>query len=751
MATVLTAMLAGASVMAGSYVVVQYVQANQDQSVSVHSLTQAQMNAWTGAEMLRQFLESTPTVVASLPSSNSPATSVVLSGAQRPTDIDIALKKAPNGSDVQAVIKGTGGGTSLKSKTSATLSLYYEITAKEPPGKPDDEIHIKPIAAGHGMNILLKGDVTWKADNSADASIFSSGDIMGDAHSFKGWKSNGDRRPLDLTSLGTINVGADTAYGTVTANCDVSFSAFGSADTVKAGRNLCTKGASKITGTATANNRITASGSGWVNGTFQARVAGDPVGPICKPPGTPQNASLNIAATCDPETVNGVSLSGGATFGAVKSLGNIKISNATVSGSVQAFGSIDSDRPVNRLAGTPTIDAIPVLNDTNEAPFNAWQYIGSANYIFYFDKNGTPKVRIRNVNGLIDDVYNVTGNPLFSNLTSNLTVDATKGLWTVRQNGFSTANFVSGVVWFQGDLNIEQGTYYNTFIATGNIKTGGGDDVIFPPNFATQNARINTTGPGGGPYYPTYFDLVRLCDRIKSPKNYCKTNGDPVGNYNLQASGVGSYALMAGSFYEGSIGSDGNVTSIGRFKFGETKDYVGGNIYPSIKVPVPNSVDSSGNAFIWGYILAGNGTDTTGGPTGQGGSAFIYGRINSQGYGSKNPGQTLTYMGLGGSTVIDLTKVPASVSTTRLGDGGVGSLGSTEPVVAPLNAAPAVALAVGNAGRGTMGTANSVSVVAGVAGAPQFLSAATLQASAGTGAPANSGPVAVTIVNATFN
>lgn len=597
------------------------------------------------------------------------------------------------------------------------------------------------------MRVLLKGDVSWKANTAADATIFASGDIYGNGHSLTGYNGAGTSIPLSLTSMGTIAMTSGGSYDTVTANCDVWLSGGAAANNANAVRNLCTAGGSKVSGTATANNRITAAGSGWGNGTFQARAAGVSLGPVCQPSGTPADVSRNIASTCAAEAVNGISLSGGTTFSAAKSLADIKISNATVI-STEAVGNIDRNGAVSRGGGAPNIPAVPLVVETDDPAFNAWQYSGSANYLFYF-ASGVAKVKVRNVNGVTDGVYNVASLPaLPANL---LTANAVSGTWTIRQANVSNATFVSGVVWFDGDLYIEQGTYYNTFIATRNIRTGGGDHRIYPPNFATQNGSIDPTTPNSPPWGTPAFAYVGLCNRPNSPKNYCSGVGAPVANYNLQASGVGSYALMAGSFNGGSIDAGGNVVN-GRFTYGVSNDYVGGNVYTSITIPIPSPPggNASGAAWVWGYILAGNGADTAGGTTNVGGSSYIYGRINSQGYGTASPGQVQTFMGLGGTTVIDLTKVPASVSSTLLGDGSVGSLGRLAPGIAPINNAPVLALAIGNAGRGGMGTAKSVSVVAGVPSAPQFHSAASIQANAVPSNASISGPVTVSLVSATF-
>jgi hypothetical protein len=393
-------------------------------------------------------------------------------------------------------------------------------------------------------------------------------------------------------------------------------------------------------------------------------------------------------------------------------------------------------------APAPAIPAMLQLINSDDAAFNAWQYSGSANYVFYM-VGGTPWVYVRNVKGVSDGKITLSalkaqlsgdGRNL-SKLTTSTAADGTPE-WTIRHANASETTFVPGVAMFVGDLYVEQGKYYNTFVATRNLYTTDGNQYIFPPNYATGAASVNPGDASGN------VSMDGLCTLVHKPTNFCPADGL---HHNEAGSGMGSYALMAGSYNGGGINALGSVT-LGSFNpASPISDYVGGNIWVGKAVTTPTHTTAAGPTWAWGYVLAGNAIDTTAT------QSRIYGKILAQGFAATAPGALLGAMGLGGNTIIDLTNVPLSVRGMGLGTGEAGSSGTPAPGVAPLNAAPAVALAVGNAGRGTMGTADSMSVVAGVAGAPQFLSAATLQANAAAGAPQSSGPVAVTIVNATFN
>jgi len=582
------------------------------------------------------------------------------------------------------------------------------------------------------MKILLKGDVTVKGNDPTLRTLFASGDIYGNSHSITGYNGAGASRLISLKSRGTIAMTSGGNYDTLTANCDVRLDGGPAAATVNALRNVCTTGGSSVRGVATANNRITAGGTGysddgtgnWVtNGIFQARSDGLPVGQSCRAFGAAADAATNAAPTCPDEGVDGVRTTNWPSFASLRAFKDIDTSGGGSANSTQAGRNINGTYSGNK----PTIEEVKPLPEADDPAFNAWQYSGSANFMFYF-ANGVAKVKVRNVSGISPGVYNVGDVGQIANGT--ISYDAGARTWTVTNNNdYNTKNaayFVPGVAWFDGDLYISKGIFYNTFMATGNIKTGIGTTSIYPPNFATATGTIDPKTPNTGPWDPDRFSYSGLCARPNYPTNYCGSSGTPVANYNLIASGVGKYALMAGNFVGGGINSDGSISSVGTWTNGSR--YNGGNIYISY---------GGGTTWVWGYVLAGNGTDTAGGSPGVAGETRIYGKVNSQGYGLDNGDQEQKYMGLGRNTVIDLTKVPESIQTTLLGDGAVGSLGTTTSAY-PVSF-PASLLPPGNAGRGSMGTISAASVVAGVPGTPRFVSAASIKANTIAAAPGTAG------------
>ena len=56
-ATVLILLLVGLSLSAAVFGTAHYIRSHQQQDVAAHAQTQAQMKAWTGAELVRQYLQ----------------------------------------------------------------------------------------------------------------------------------------------------------------------------------------------------------------------------------------------------------------------------------------------------------------------------------------------------------------------------------------------------------------------------------------------------------------------------------------------------------------------------------------------------------------------------------------------------------------------------------------------------------------------------------------------------------------------
>lgn len=271
--------------------------------------------------------------------------------------------------------------------------------------------------------------------------------------------------------------------------------------------------------------------------------------------------------------------------------------------------------------------------------FDANTLRGIANYLYYRDSSNRTRVYVRGVTGIPDhtdssnpdDVqqggyYYRTANILDPNNTgwSNRTVAGyicknnnspsrddelvphclaqlgkannittflpsfDNGKWT-----FNGINHAPGVVFVDGNLDVGNGTYTNTFIVTGNINvTTAGNGGVFSLNYAGFNGVTSNGITAIGVCSNTHYTV--------KPTDFCQGS-----TYKADAlQGIGNYALLAGSCPAAgcTIGQNGKIT-----------DYIGGDI----------KVEKS----VFGVIKAGNYFTT-------GGSARIYGAISSLAQGS---------------------------------------------------------------------------------------------------------------------
>jgi hypothetical protein len=197
------------------------------------------------------------------------------------------------------------------------------------------------------------------------------------------------------------------------------------------------------------------------------------------------------------------------------------------------------------------------------------------------------------------------------------------GTWSI--NGTTMA---PGIAWFQGNLTVGSGTYYNSFIATGNITTSGSDNV-YALNFAGYSGTVSgttyaPTGVCSNSSFGTYFKTIY-------PTQFCNTTTQ---TYNASASsGIGNYAFMAGSWvgtnYPGQAG------------------YVGGN------------VTTGASSKVYGNIEAGNEFQSSG-------STTISGSVTALAQGAAVENS------MGASTTFNLTNMPSTFTMTSSAPGVSG-------------------------------------------------------------------------------
>lgn len=177
------------------------------------------------------------------------------------------------------------------------------------------------------------------------------------------------------------------------------------------------------------------------------------------------------------------------------------------------------------------------------------------------------------------------------------------GVWT--SSGISLAR---GILWFQGDLNLNGGGYMDSFIATGNIATGGSARVD-APNYAGYDAMCGNATPA---WLTLHDDTQKQDFDGLYPTNLCD-----VTKQQLIDNAIGNVALLAGGYVNDA--------------------FSGGTINLGAKT------------VINGSVMAGSTFNT-------GGDASVNGSITAA---AENPNDRSSNQ-LSGKTTIDFSKLPGT-------------------------------------------------------------------------------------------
>lgn len=286
------------------------------------------------------------------------------------------------------------------------------------------------------------------------------------------------------------------------------------------------------------------------------------------------------------------------------------------------------------MVSAVSIPTISTFNPpTNVVDVSAYQ--NDANYAFTVDSSGKIKVAIKNINGIADGTYFLGKYKIsytdyydyyctaidasgyctapaiptkriidgFSPQNEALTYSA--GTWNLTGVGMAP-----GVVWFSGNLSLGCGTYYDAFLATGNITVlGCGESKAYALNWGGLNPVCKSTANSGMSAPSSAFTGLW-------PTQLCGSSGNT-----YTPSALGNVSYMSGSYSGGS--------------------YVGGNI------------TTLGGSSTFGTILAGNQFNTSG-------NTSVTGSIVSSGSG------TSTANSMGGTTNITQVTAPSTFSSTTI-------------------------------------------------------------------------------------
>ncbi len=410
-ATVLTMLLMGLGMAAAAIGVAMQLRGTQAQAMTLNAQTRAQMKAWTGTEVVRQF-------VATLDSAqrNALVTAAQAGGATLAfgtlQGIEATVLPASGASELHVAVTGVAAEGTRAEATSTVLAVFAMDAGGAGGGGP-------PVVLNFNRNLKLGGSITVLKDASSTTAfeINVNGDLSTGGNSITGVDT--------IRSTGTINIGSGSSFGLLHANCDVVLSGSVKAVTVKARRHYCASGTAAASGEATANGSIKVAGGYSANGTLQAL---DDVQGVesCQASGTAASSTSTVAATCAAPTVLGVDLTaGGSGAGTVRTAGHVRLDSGRI-GTLAAGGNlhVNSSGTVDAssIGGTltkptwnhgvqvslggsePALAAVTAVSMPSPV-FDAYEHEGAAHYAFRIDAAGFRTVTVSHVSGVADGTY----------------------------------------------------------------------------------------------------------------------------------------------------------------------------------------------------------------------------------------------------------------------------------------------------------------------------------------------------------
>lgn len=301
----------------------------------------------------------------------------------------------------------------------------------------------------------------------------------------------------------------------------------------------------------------------------------------------------------------------------------------------------------------------------------------SANYVFDIEAGtGYKRVTVKNVADITDGTYYLGNYPYVWNVPELARGNFDYLCTTVNASGVCTAptlpyktlcqgysdsntcfsytpatktwaingtTMAPGLAWFEGSLNVGNGTYVNTFASSGSITTSG-DAKVYAPNYVGYNSVCSQTSGAPGNVrgsrlsglVPSDVCNVPAVAAVAATSTTPAIPATPAVAYAAPA--IGNVALVAGGFV-GGVFQGGDIT------LGSSND-------------------------VYGGVIAGNLLKT-------GGSTVVHGAVQSAGQGSSS-NKTTTWTG---STTIDLRNTASSYTP-----GGRPCMVNCNPVAGPANA-----------------------------------------------------------------
>lgn len=672
-ATLLTILLASLGVVSASMGIVYTIRGTQDQELVVHTSAHSKLRAWDGVEVVRLYLKGlSSSALTALPVGGlsvdglTGVTAAVVSndvsGSSRRVVVNVTGSGSGSATTIQAVYDVSPGALMPDNVVynPAIINIAKGFTSTgdiNVVGAPNALINVSG-------NVNISGSSNVSRICSTGNVVLSSGIALTSVCANGTLTMSGSASVTNATIIGNVNLSSNATIANLTSNGVVTLSG---SNIVGA---ITTKGNVVLSGASTQANSIRTEGNiNWAsglpatslnaNGTVSyAGMTSDGSIPVAV-----INAIGNVTLSGN-GTVKDVNTKGLTTIngyygtgivgtlngeGGLNWTNGITVNSGTVGGTINpVVPNPNWGNPVNVTTVTGKVVNVPAISVATLTPVTVSPVTvdtsvlkSSANYVFEIDGGGKRIVTVKNVNGITDGTYFLGNYPTWNvalnrnpkdflctavdasnNCTAPttpyktlcqgfdpnvgcFTYDATAKKWTV--SGLSMA---PGAAWFSDSLFVSNGKYFNTFMATGNITTGG-SLVVYSPNYGGYQpvCNNNASAQGVALVNPDFADMY--------PTNYCNTS---TSTYRPNA--LANIALVAGS-YTGGVFSGGNIT------LGNQSD-------------------------IYGGVLAGNQLATTG-------AISIHGQIYVSAQAT-----TSVASNWGASLTIDLSLAPSTYSATQV-------------------------------------------------------------------------------------
>lgn len=625
-------LIVGVSMTALSMSMIHNVKSTQHKQAAVHASSRAQPLAWAGAETFRHYLGTLDDDAIEALKPNNKKIAIDLSSTKN-SNIEIystllnTPQKVVDGAFEYYEVIAAISAFDRDAESSMTLKAVYHVTPTGGGSCSDCETLTATLDFYDDLN--LSGDINIDGSSGQPATFNVDGSVTATSISLQSINY--------LNATGNITIGANTFIDEIYANGEITIS--GAAGVTKASsltritmgdgtraEQIFTNGDIVLSGVATASVSLDALGSIYndsLNNQGIATAGGDILS-------TPLAANMTQA-----NAVGSIDVAYGShSIGILRAQGNISCPSTTWSGYTQITtqASAINCPPANVAEGVPVaIDLMSTLVpfEMHRPVINVNTLRDYANYIFTAEGN-VIRVFVRNINGIDDGNYYLGDYPfngrgfhdfLCKELDANgLCINpASPNDTKTICHGYSTSNpcltynedensfnfggrsSVPGVMFFEGNLELGDGIYYNSFLVTENITTTSQHQTR-ALNFADYGSICLLD-------YPINKNLTGDFDELY-PTNLCD-----ISEGSMTYNAIGNIAMAAGS-------TD------------DTDNHIGGTI------------SLGANNDIGGTILAGNYLITHGGTT-------VHGYVSAAAQ-NRSGGEN----SLGGNTTIQINNLP---------------------------------------------------------------------------------------------